>query len=127
MTRHAVHWFEIPVSDLDRARDFYEAVLGIALIPMSLGEAEGLRMLLFPTEGGGVGGALCHHPAHYRPSEEGSLVYLNGEPDLQAVLDRIEARGGAVLVPRTQIAPEHGYMAVFRDSEGNRVALHSMT
>jgi uncharacterized protein len=125
MTRHALHWFEIPIADLERARRFYEGILETSLTPMDLGEEEGLRMLIFPTEGAGVGGALCHHPVFYRPSEEGCLVYLNADPDLDGVLDRIRSLGGTVLVPKTRISEDQGYMAVFRDSEGNRVALHS--
>jgi predicted enzyme related to lactoylglutathione lyase len=122
--KDAVHWFEIPAKDLGRAKAFYEAVLGIEMTDMTL--PNGLKMALFPTEPGGVGGALAEHPDFYFPGDHGPLVYLNGDPDLQAVLDRLEDAGGRVLVPRTQISPEFGYMAVFEDCEGNRVALHAV-
>ena len=72
-----------------------------------------------------LGGALAEHSEFYFPGNQGTLVYLNGDPDLQAVLDRLEASGGRVLVPKTQISPEYGHMAIFEDSEGNRVALQS--
>lgn len=55
-----------------------------------------------------------------------TLVYLNANPDVQLVLDRIVAAGGKILVPKTEISPEIGYMGVFMDSEGNRVALHAI-
>jgi len=86
-------------------------------------------MRMFPLENpmGGVGGALCYNQDFYRPSAtDGPLIYLNGNPDVQNILDRIEAAGGKIVVPKTQISPEYGYMAVFIDSEGNRVALHSV-
>jgi predicted enzyme related to lactoylglutathione lyase len=87
--------------------------------------ANNLKMALFPTETGTVGGALCEHPDFYHPGYQGPLVYLNGNPDLQIVLDRIPRFGGKVLVPKTQISEQYGYMAVFEDTEGNRLALHS--
>ena len=63
----------------------------------------------------------------YKPSStEGPLIYLNGNPDVQLILDKIENAGGKILVPKTQISPEYGYMAIFLDTEGNRIALHSV-
>jgi predicted enzyme related to lactoylglutathione lyase len=86
-------------------------------------------MRLFPITDmvNGVGGALCTSGGFHSPSEsKGPLVYLNANPDVQTVLDKIEAAGGRILVPKTQISPEYGHMAVFIDTEGNRVALHSV-
>ena len=54
------------------------------------------------------------------------MIYLNGNPDVQKVLDKVEAAGGKILVPKTEISPEYGFMAVFIDSEGNRIGLHSI-
>ena len=122
--KHAVSWFEIPANDLQRAKKFYEAIFDTTLQEMTL--ANNLKMALFPTEDDSVGGALCEHHEFYHPGHQGSLVYLNGNPDLQNVLARIPQNGGKVIVPKTQISPEHGYMAVFEDCEGNRVALHSV-
>lgn len=120
---HALHWFEIPVADFDRALSFYEAIFGVKLHEMNL--ADGLRMGLFPTDEKGVGGSICHYPDFYQPGQQGPLIYLNGNPDLQAVLDRVESAGGTIVVPKTQISEERGFMAVFTDTEGNRLALNS--
>jgi len=116
----AIAWFEIPASDIGRARRFYETLFAFEMKVLDLGD---LQMALFPTGGG----ALCQHPAFYKPSgEAGPLVYLNASPDLSIALARIEKAGGKVVIPKRQISPDYGYMAVFLDSEGNRVALHSM-
>ena len=124
--KNAVSWFEIPTQDIDRATKFYETIFKVSLIPL---DVQQLKMRMFPLESpmGGVGGALCYNQEFYRPSAtDGPLIYLNGNPDVQNILDRIEAAGGKIVVPKTQISPEYGYMAVFIDSEGNRVALHSV-
>jgi predicted enzyme related to lactoylglutathione lyase len=122
--KHAVSWFEIPATDINRAQAFYEAIFDIKLTPMDMPQ---LQMRLFPIESPmNVGGAICKAEGFYKPSaDSGPLVYLNGNPDVQNVLDRIEAAGGKILIPKTQISPEYGYMAAFLDTEGNRVALHS--
>jgi predicted enzyme related to lactoylglutathione lyase len=124
--KNAISWFEIPTTDLDRAQKFYEAIFETSLIPLDL---QNLRMRMFPIENqmSGIGGALCHNKDFYKPSStDGPLIYLNGNPDVQNVLDRVEAAGGKVLVPKTQISPEYGHMAVIIDTEGNRIALHSV-
>jgi len=124
--KNAISWFEIPTTDLDRAQKFYETIFATSLIPLDL---QNLRMRMFPIEDqmSGIGGALCHNKDFYKPSStDGPLIYLNGNPDVQSVLDRVEAAGGKVLVPKTQISPEYGYMAVIIDTEGNRIALHSV-
>jgi predicted enzyme related to lactoylglutathione lyase len=74
-----------------------------------------------------IGGALCYNEQFYKPSAtDGPLIYLNANPDVQEVLDKVEKAGGKIVVPKTQISPEHGYMAVIMDTEGNRIALHSV-
>lgn len=114
------NWFEIPALDIQRAKKFYDAIFGMDTQILDLG---GLKMGIFPNTD--VGAALCQHEA-YQPSQtHGVLVYLDANPDLREVLDRVEAAGGKVLRPKTQISPERGYMAVFVDTEGNRLALHS--
>jgi uncharacterized protein len=122
---HAISWFEIPTTDLSRAQKFYEDIFEINMIPL---DTPHIQMRMFPIENMmNVGGALTFNPAFYKPSAtDGTLVYLNANPDVQQVLNRIEKAGGKILVPKTQISPEYGYMAVFMDSEGNRVALHSI-
>ena len=75
----------------------------------------------------GIGGTLVDSGGFHKPSAtEGPLIYLNGNPDVQNVLGTVEAAGGKVTVPKTEISPEYGYMGVFIDTEGNRIALHSV-
>jgi len=124
--KNAISWFEIPTQDIDRAAKFYEIIFNVSLIPL---DVQQVKMRMFPIEDPmtGIGGALCYNKEFYKPSTtDGPLIYLNGNPDVQNVLDRIEAAGGKIVVPKTQISPEYGYMAVFIDTEGNRIALHSV-
>ena len=124
--KNAISWFEIPTTDIDRATKFYEMIFDISLIPL---DVQNVKMRMFPIQNQalGIGGALCYNKDFYKPSSaEGPLIYLNGNPDVQNVLDKIEAAGGKILVPKTQISPEYGHMAVFLDTEGNRIALHSV-
>ena len=120
---NAARWFEIPAKDIARAKKFYEAIFETKLQELTL--ANNLKMALFPVEKGTVGAALCEHKDFYHPGHQGPLVYLNADPDLKNVLDRVIASGGRTLMPKTQISPEFGFMALFEDCEGNRIALHS--
>jgi predicted enzyme related to lactoylglutathione lyase len=119
---NALNWFEIPASDFGRAEKFYSTILATELIPMQ--DMEGYQMSMFPAEGG-VGGGVIQGEG-YVPSAEGTVVYLNAGDDLNIVLNRVEAAGGKVLMPKTSIG-ENGFMAYFLDSEGNKVGLHSMS
>ena len=123
--KHAISWFEIPTSDIDRAQKFYETIFDMQMIPL---DNPHIKMRLFPIENmENVGGSIVFNKDFYKPSAtDGPLVYLNANPDVQIILDRIEAVGGKIAVPKTQISPEYGYMAIFIDSEGNRVGLHSI-
>jgi predicted enzyme related to lactoylglutathione lyase len=124
--KNAISWFEIPATDLERAQKFYETIFEINLIPLDL---PNIKMRMFPIEDQktGIGGAICFAEGFYKPSTtDGPLIYLNGNPDVQNVLDRIEKAGGKILVPKKEISPEYGHMAVFIDTEGNRIALHSI-
>lgn len=123
---HAISWFEIPTTDITRAQQFYETIFGITMIPMDM---PNIKMRMFPLDDmqNGVGGALVDTGGFHKPSAtDGPLIYLNGNPDVQHVLDKVEAAGGKIMVPKTAISPEYGDMAVFIDTEGNRVALHSV-
>lgn len=117
-----VVWFEIPVSDMERAKKFYETVFEVEINIVDFG---GLLMGWFPDRGDahGANGTLIKQES-YIPSQDGALVYFNSD-DVQNEISRVEAAGGSVFQPKTQISPEHGYMAVFIDTEGNRIALHS--
>lgn len=86
-----------------------------------------MRMLPIEDPASGVGGAVCHRPGFYKPSEsEGPLIYLNANPDVQHILNRVEDAGGKIIVPKTEISKEYGFMAVIKDTEGNRIGLHSV-
>jgi predicted enzyme related to lactoylglutathione lyase len=121
---NALNWFEISVEDIERAQDFYEGIFDMEMAPLE--EMMGMKMVGFPIEmgSGKVSGALVESDNHF-PSDEGAVIYLNANPDIQTVLDRVEDFGGEVILPRTQINPESGYMAFFIDSEGNRIGLHA--
>lgn len=124
--QNAISWFEIPVTDIDRAQKFYEAIFGITMIPMDM---PNIKMRMFPLEDmmKQVGGALVDSGGFHKASAtDGPLIYLNANPDLQAVLDKVEAAGGTVTMPKTEISPEYGFMGLFTDTEGNRIGLHSI-
>ena len=116
-----VSWFEIATSDFDRALKFYETIFAEPLQVLDLGE---LKLGIFPN-GSNVGGAICYQSNWYKPSVDGTIIYLNANPDLQKVQDRIVPAGGSIIQPKKFIAPGRGYMCLFLDSEGNRLALHS--
>lgn len=122
--KNAINWFDIPVNDIQRAKTFYEKLLDVELQLLSFGN--GLQMAVFPVEEGCVSGALTQHPDHYVPSKTGSLVYLNGNPDLGIMLEKVEPQGGKILMPKSLISEHWGHMALFEDTEGNRIALHSI-
>ncbi len=122
--RH-VAWFEIPTKDLDRAITFYEKIFDCKIEKQDMGE---FIMAWLPSDGGespGAGGSLVYHKDFYEPSSTaGTLIYFSSE-DCEIELSKVEAAGGTVQIPKQQISPEIGYMGVFIDSEGNRIALHS--
>ena len=123
---HAISWFEIPATDLTRAQKFYETIFDMQMIPLDL---PNFKMRMFPLQDmqNGVGGALVDSGGFHKPSAtEGPLIYLNGNPDVQQVLNKVEAAGGKIMVQKTEISPEYGFMAVMMDTEGNRIALHSV-
>lgn len=116
-----INWFEIPVKDFDRAAKFYGEILD--------GKVEkedfaGALMGFLPMDGDGVGGAISKADG-FEPSDKGTLVYFNCGEDLASTLDRVESAGGKIIVPKTLITPEIGYFAIFMDTEGNKLALHS--
>ncbi|GAB5466289.1 MAG: VOC family protein [Candidatus Kapaibacteriales bacterium] len=118
--RHYVTWFEIPALNLNRAVSFYNHIYGIE---METSESNGYSMALFPADNG-IGGAIVVGEGSV-PSETGTLVYLNAGKDLAPVLAKIESAGGRIILEKTLISEEDGYFALFIDTEGNKVALHS--
>lgn len=124
-SRHnAVTWFEIPVLDLDRAQRFYETLFATPLLRDRVdGDA---ALAVFPYEKYGVGGCLRRSAEGPKPCADGATVYLNALPSLDTVLARVEAAGGSVAVPRTELPAGLGCFAHVIDSEGNRVGLHAL-
>jgi predicted enzyme related to lactoylglutathione lyase len=123
---NAISWFEIPATDIDRAQKFYETIFQIQMQPMDF---QGVKMRLFPLDDPmkGIGGSIIDTGGFHKPSAtDGPLIYLNGNPDVQIVLARVEAAGGKILIPKRPISEEFGFMALFIDTEGNRIALHSV-
>jgi uncharacterized protein len=123
---NAINWFEIPAADINRAKSFYENIFDVN---MELQDMMGMQMAFFPYDPGNgkVSGALVQGPMH-KPSQDGAVVYLNAnESGMDNVIEKIGQHGGQVVMPKTHIGPEIGYMAFFIDTEGNKVALHSQS
>jgi predicted enzyme related to lactoylglutathione lyase len=120
---NSLNWFEIPVKDMARAKHFYQVSFGIHMHEMTMMHMD---MAMFPNEpdSGKANGALVRSNYH-TPSTDGVMVYLNANPDLQLVLNRISGEGGQVIMQKTLIDEQTGYMAFFIDTEGNRIGLHS--
>lgn len=124
--KSAISWFEIPATDLDRATKFYETLFDVKLIPVDM---PNIKMRMFPVADmmNDIGGAIVENGEFFKPSStDGVLIYLNGNPDVQNILDKVEAAGGKIVVPKTEISPEYGYMGVITDTEGNRIGFHSI-
>lgn len=114
--------FEIPATELSRAVDFYQAILDVKIEKMEMPD---MQMGIFPYEGQMVTGVIIKAEG-YQPSADGVTIYLNGGDNLQGIIDKVEKNGGKVLVPKTLHADESGYFAIFLDSEGNKLGLHSL-
>lgn len=121
-------WFEIPVLDTERARKFYEFIFDIQMTTRAFPETDE-ELTFFPynpeviqATSGRVTGVLSRSDKS-KPSKEGTLVYINASPDIQAVLNKAGEAGGKVILPRTQM--NAGFIAVILDSEGNRIGLHA--
>ena len=121
MQRNAIHWFEIPVTDLDRAQRFYETLFARSLRREQMGP----QQLAVFEYADGIGGALLAGPTAPAPGLDGPLVYLNADPSLDAVLARAAELGAHVLSPKLELPRDIGFIAQVVDSEGNRIGLHS--
>jgi len=122
-TPNTAVWFEIPATKFERAVKFYQAILDIELVEE---DTCGLTMGLFPHDDKtSVSGAIICGMG-FKPSREGSIVYLNGGDNLATALSKVEDAGGEVIIPKTHLGDEIGYIAHFIDTEGNRVGIHSM-
>jgi predicted enzyme related to lactoylglutathione lyase len=119
---NTLNWFEISVKEISRAKIFYEKIFEIKMSEM---EMMGMKYAMFPSDPtkSTVSGGLAQSQMH-TPSATGAIIYLNANPDLQNVLNKIEKAGGKISMPKTAIG-ENGFMAFFTDTEGNTVGLHS--
>jgi len=116
-----VVWFEIPATDFDRAARFYEQIFEVTLKKQEMGPQ---KLGVFPYEVPSISGCIISGPK-LAPSNDGALLYLNADPTLAAVVERVAAAGGKVLVPRVELPEGMGVFAHIMDSEGNRVGLHA--
>lgn len=113
--------FEIPATDISRAVNFYQAILGVNIEKM---EMPGMEMGIFPYEEQMVTGVIMKGEG-FKPSADGVTIYLNAGDNLQTILDKVEKNGGKILMPKTAHADESGFFALFLDTEGNRLGLNS--
>ena len=122
--RNIITWFEIPSADIARAKAFYEALLDTQIADIQ--DFGDLKMAFFqrPENSSATTGAIVQHN-EYTPSHQGSLLYFDGGEDLTPMLARVELAGGKIIRPKSMISPEYGHMALFEDTEGNRMALYS--
>ncbi len=120
-------WFEIPVENMNRAVKFYETVFNFKINVQNFGEE---LMGWFPftniKNSPNSGGSLIYNPKHYTPSTNGTLIYLASQTNnVSNELSRVELAGGNVIIEKKIISEEIGFMGVFIDTEGNRIAVHS--
>ena len=118
--KNFISWFEIPAIDFQQAVNFYNHIFGIT---MEQSISDTTAMAFFPVNNG-VGGAIVAGSGSV-PSTSGALLYLNGGNDLNNVLNKVETAGGRIIMPKTLINEDSGYFAIFIDSQGNKLALHS--
>lgn len=124
MTQVTVRWFEIPVRNMDRAIAFYEKVFACKLNKQVMGDFQ-MAWFPFSEDGKGAEGSLVYHEQFYEVSPHaGALIYFSSA-DCATELARVVEAGGSVQIEKRQITPDIGYMGVFLDSEGNRIAIHS--
>ncbi|WP_298481008.1 VOC family protein [uncultured Maribacter sp.] len=121
---NAVNWFEIPVKNYERAKTFYSNILNSKIEDYPMPGDGKYGVFPYNTESNCVGGAIIESEG-YTPSTEGALVYLNGSDDLSIALNKVEKAGGKIVMPKTDIG-ENGFIAHFLDTEGNKIAIHSM-
>ena len=119
---HLTNWIEIPVKNMKRAVKFYSTILGgVTLNEMELGP---VKYALFPSDDKYNCGALAQGE-YYTPSADGVVIYLNGGKDLNQILSRVVSAGGTVVMEKTFLADEAGYIGMFLDTEGNKIGLQN--
>lgn len=123
MLHNAISWFEIPVTDFDRAKKFYSTIYDYDMPEMQMGPVK-MGILLHHRDNGGIGGAIVCGEG-YQPATNGAKVYLNAGNDLTTVLGRVEAAGGKIILDKTEIG-QMGFISIIQDTENNHISLHSM-
>lgn len=113
--------FEIPATDISRAIDFYKEILGVEIERFDF---PGVEKGLFPYQNQMVAGVIMKGE-DCEPSAKGVTIYLNGGDDLQTILDKVEGNGGKIIIPKRPHADKNGFFAIFHESEGNKMGLHS--
>lgn len=119
----AINWFEIPVTDIDRAQTFYEKVLGRTLKRQEFG---GGTLVVFPYEQPSTGGCLQDGPRRAAQPGSGIRIYLDCMPSIDAALARVVAAGGRIVEPKSALPGDMGFIAHLCDTEGNEVGLHAL-
>jgi predicted enzyme related to lactoylglutathione lyase len=119
-----ISWFEIPAIDFERAVRFYETALDTTLPRQVFG---GVPMAVFERDEDATGGCIVLNPGETRPAQDGAgvLVYLNAEPSVPAVLERVKRAGGRQEGTLVELPNHYGFIGFFIDTEGNRIGLHS--
>jgi uncharacterized protein len=120
--KHLINWIEIPVTDMKRAIGFYSKILGVELQSVEMGA---VTYAIFPSENQYNNGALAKG-AHYKPSADGIVIYLDGGKDLDNILSKVSAAGGELMMQKMFLAKEAGYIGMFIDSEGNKIGIQNM-
>ena len=120
-TVNPVCWFDINVSNLERAKKFYETVFDIKLTDLPI---EWGKQSTFPFENNGTNatGALVEKD-NYSANENNTVVYFSSS-DCTTEENRVEKAGGKVIKSKTPIG-EFGFISILLDSEGNTIGLHS--
>lgn len=118
---NVIKWFEIPASDFDRAIRFYNTILDLDMEQI---DEWGYPAALFPNQGEGVTGALVFSQ-NYEPTEKGTIIYFEATGKIESILEKVGVSGGKIETPKTSLGAGLGYFAVFYDSEGNKLGLHS--
>ncbi len=122
--KNAISWFEIPVTNYERAKQFYSTVMDSEIQDHHMPEQNvKYGMFAHDNSNDGVGGGLIEGEGQ-KPTNDGPTIYLNGGDNLEIPLGKVETAGGKIIMPKTNIG-ENGFMAQFIDTEGNRIALHS--
>jgi uncharacterized protein len=126
--RNTMFWVEIPATNFERAKKFYETIFDMQMYPVPMPRQ---TYAIFPLDmdAKGAGGAIVEGPGYepFGDTIKGPIIYLDRGEDLSIPLSKVEDAGGKILLQKTKngVNGEFGFIAHFLDSEGNRIGLHS--